>query len=334
VNRGGTAEEFLSSSSDERFLFLIEAIMMEFHLFESEFLRLYHAGSYADAMDWLRLGGGQFPEKAATLYFWRACISALIGQPDQALLVLEQGYNLGYWWAESLLRGDSDLAALQELPGFNDLVPQCEARRLEAEKHHPPEAIFYPPEPGSPAPYPLLLGFHGRNSSAETLAQPLLTVTSLGWALALIRSSQMLLPGGFAWDDRQRAREDVQSMIEEVSRLYPIDRGRIVAAGFSQGGGLALELALSGCIRPRGVITFAPYPNFSEIAGVPVNHDFKVSLGTGELDTGQAIFSKIERFLQAQSIPYQRQQFPNLGHDLPAHLEGFLYKAFEYLLSD
>ncbi len=147
--------------------------MMDFHLFQAEFLRLYHARSYPDAMDWLRLGGGQYPEKAAQLYFWRACITALVDQPDQAVAVLRQGFDLGYWWAERLLRGDSDLLSLQERPDFNELVAQCEARHLEAEKQNPAEVLVFLPDPGVQPPYPFLIGLHSRNSSPEEMAQHL-----------------------------------------------------------------------------------------------------------------------------------------------------------------
>ncbi len=307
---------------------------MDFQIFEAEFLRLYHAENYADAMNWLRLGGGQFPEKAATLYFWRACITALLGKPDQAVEVLKQGFDLGYWWAERLLKGDSDLVSLQERPDFIELVTRCEARHLEAEKNHPTEVLVYPPDPGFQPPYPVLLVLHGRSSTPEAITQPLLPVTGMGWILAAVQSSQILLPAAYAWDDYQRARDDVRSMMDEVQGRYPVDNGRIVLAGFSQGGGLALKLALGGTLKPRGVIAFAPYLRMTENTSESAYRDFKVWMATGTLDSGQAFFLNIENLLQTQSIPYRREQVQNLGHNLPENLTKHFIKAYDFILNN
>ncbi len=308
--------------------------MMDFQLFGAEFLRLYHAENYADAINWLRLGGGQFPEKAATLYFWRACITTLLGQPDQAVEVLKQGFDLGYWWAERLLQDDSDLVSLQGRPDFIELIARCEARHLEAEKDHPAEVLVYPPDPGFQPPYPVLLVLHGRSSTTEVITQPLLPVTRMGWMLAAVQSSQMLIPGAYAWDDYPRARDDVRSMMDEVTGRYPVDNGRIVLAGFSQGGGLALELALGGTLMPRGVIAFAPYLRMNESASEFVNRNFKVWVATGMLDSGQAIFSSVENLLHTQSIPYRWEHVPNLGHNLPEDLTKHFIQAYDFILNN
>jgi len=307
---------------------------MDFHLFEAEFLRLYHAENYADAMNWLRLGGGQFPEKAATLYFWRACITTLLGQPDQAVAVLKEGFDLGYWWAERLLKGDSDLGSLQELPDFIELVARCEARHLEAEKGHPAEVLVYLPDPGFQPPYPLLLVLHGRSSTPEAITQPLLPVTGMGWMLAAVQSSQMLLPGAYAWDDYHCSRDDVRSMMDVVKVRFPVDNGRIVLAGFSQGGGLALKLALSGVLKPRGVIAFAPYLRLTENASESANKNFKVWMATGMLDSRQTIFSNIENLLQTHSISYRREHVENLGHNLPENLTNHFIKAYNFIFNN
>ena len=96
--------------------------LMSFPQFRSEFMRLYHLGDYDNAFAWLRLGGGQYPDRAALLFFWRACILSLLSQPQEAIQTLQDGIDLGYWWSENLLRSDTDLISLQGRSEFEALV--------------------------------------------------------------------------------------------------------------------------------------------------------------------------------------------------------------------
>jgi hypothetical protein len=106
---------------------------MTFPTFEAlrdEIFRLYGQQAYQAALDLLE--GQPFPNKAHRLYFWQACFQNLLNQPQAALDTLEKAVRLGHWYGEDKLRRDPDLASLQGLPAFEQLVAVCKARQAEA----------------------------------------------------------------------------------------------------------------------------------------------------------------------------------------------------------
>jgi predicted esterase len=326
----------------------VECVMqelMDFSRFQKEFFRLYYARTYEDALTWLRLGGGQFPEKAARLFYWRACISALLDRPNEAVKALQDGLDLGYWWTEDLLRKDPDLATLQARNDFISLLPLCDQRHRQAEAQNNPSVLIYPPtqfkgiEQQSSQPFPLLLGLHCRGCDAQSMAMPFIHLTEQGWIVAAVQSAQLDYPGAYAWNDRERARQDVLEMLVEIQKQYVVDRERIILAGFSQGGGLALEMSLSGAIPARGVIGIAPYlrqwekylPDHPDQPH-PSRPDLRIVLITGEKDGGQAVFTSIEQLISLHHLDFLRDQHPNLGHDFPDDFPNVLDRALSFIL--
>jgi tetratricopeptide (TPR) repeat protein len=59
-------------------------------------------------------------------YFYRARLLAQLGEPDGALVTLEQAVRKGFWCVPAL-RGDAFLAAVRNLAGFSGLLAEAEA---------------------------------------------------------------------------------------------------------------------------------------------------------------------------------------------------------------
>jgi polyhydroxybutyrate depolymerase len=130
------------------------------------------------------------------------------------------------------------------------------------------------------APLPLLLYLHGYGqSSAEILDdRPLVEAVTGAGAL-------LVVPDGLrhAWSFRgapSAARDDLAfllAVLEDAERRWPIDRSRIVAAGFSIGGSMVWELA---CHAPQGFRAFLPvagafwlpYPEACEGGPIDLRH--------------------------------------------------------------
>ena len=308
--------------------------LMPFRKFEAEFLRLVHTNDLLGAVDWLRLGGGQYPEKAALLFFWRACMAALMEKPDEAIEILQQGIEFGYWWSESLLCGDDDLASLQNRSDFSALLPLCRERKQQAEASQPAEVLVY--APASDFPTPIMIVLHGWTGNAETSVEPFLHLPETGWLLAAIQSSQLTYPGGHCWDDRNRARQDILDMWDALNQNHLIDPSRIVVAGFSQGGGLAVEISLNQIIPARGVLAIAPYLQISDDLSNPGSSKQPLSglrayLMTGELDENQPTFKKIEEWLRSCQVPCHREQIIGMAHEFPADFPSQLDRALSFL---
>ena len=60
----------------------------------------------------------------------------------------------------------------------------------------------------------------------------------------------MLTPGFFVWDDREAAREVVAAQYRAATGGLETGGAPLIVAGFSQGGGLAVDLALDDAPAP------------------------------------------------------------------------------------
>jgi polyhydroxybutyrate depolymerase len=102
--------------------------------------------------------------------------------------------------------------------------------------------LYVPPRPSADYRYPLVLAFHGAGSSIESLAR------ASGFNARATRDGVLVVyPQGLgARFDTRPGSQDVaftRALIEELDRSLGIDRARIHATGFSNGGFLCYRLA-------------------------------------------------------------------------------------------
>jgi len=302
----------------------------------SEFLSLYQAGEYTQALELVNRHAEAYPGREAKLANWRMCMHALLGQKEQALQTFRRAVENGVWWTEESLRKDPDLAALQGDPGFESLVELCAARDASARKSARPELTVRMPPQESREPYPLLLVFHGRGQNGLTFAPYWESLPPQGWLVGIAQSSQILGYNEFGWDDWERALDEAARHFQTLCEEFPIDPGRVVLGGFSQGAGMSLELALTGRIPVRGTIGVAPYhPNPDALdAQLRDNPAWgaREYLVTGGKDPIGEVIERIEDLLRMHGAPYQCERHPDLAHEFPPDFEGTLQKAVGYIL--
>ena len=117
-------------------------------------------------------------------------------------------------------------------------------------------AVF---EPRGDGPHPTILALHGRGASAMDLLG-LAPYICGGRFLVICPQGPLdtpIGPGamGYSWFPFSKggpanvpaileAREQVKTFLDTSLARYPIDRGKLIALGFSQGGALAYSLAL------------------------------------------------------------------------------------------
>jgi phospholipase/carboxylesterase len=121
---------------------------------------------------------------------------------------------------------------------------------------------------------------------------------------------------------------------QEIDRGIP--PGRIVLAGFSQGGAIALQLALRYPKRLAGLIVLSAYLLFSdrlERQAHATNRGLPVFVGHGTMDPmvpfnmGEALVRKLESMgypVEWHSYPMQHAVCPQEISDLTAWLKGRL----------
>lgn len=231
----------------------MEIAETEYDALSDRVTSLYEQGAYEEALAVLDQSDDSLLPWLAELTHTRACLLAVLGQPDQALAALQSAATTGAWWDDTLLTEDDDLASLQSLPGFADLLDSSRAGRA-ASRSETAEPVLQLPTGEVRG---VVVALHGAGQRATHAARDWASVTSLGYALLCVESSQLMSPRYRTWPDPERSRDDVARALAHLPtelRSVPL-----IAAGFSAGGRVALDWALTA--QPRsvaGVVVLAP----------------------------------------------------------------------------
>jgi predicted esterase len=300
--------------------------------------QFYQSGEYAQALDLITREAGRFPTEARRTYCWRVCMASLINETELALRLLEEAVAGGLWYPETQLREDPDLLSLQGLPQFEQLVELCRQRQAEAQAQAVPTLTVLEPEGGC-RDAPLLLALHGNNQNVESSIGFWRSAVSRGWLLALLQSSQASGPGIYAWNDRDWALREIQAHYARLREQYAVDPNRVVVAGFSMGGEVAIWLALTAAIQVRGFIAVGPGgpyiqepDNWAPLIEASREREARGYLIVGEQD----IFcysgtQALATLLSLHDIPYELEVHPRLGHEFPPEFEQSLSRALQFI---
>jgi predicted esterase len=300
--------------------------------FQTHAFQLYENKQYAEALEYIQENAARFPQHRAQTYNWRMCVLALMGQRQQAVDLLEEALDQGIWWSEPVLTEDEDLANLQDLEEFQNLVARSEAMHARASSSAPRSPLGFPPEDSAEKPYPVLLALHGRNSYASFEAPYWQSVTQQGWFLGMPRASELIDNEHASWDDTPTAVQEVHRQYRQLLRSYPLDPDRLVLGGFSQGAGLAIRLSLTGALPAEKWIAVAPWLPDAEELATTLPDSVRSPLGRGYVILGEddpltEQFPTIAQLLDACGVDYEVERVPGLGHMYPDDFEQTLLRA-------
>jgi predicted esterase len=299
-----------------------------------------------DAKDWptaIRLGeqvAAASPEDPAAA-FYVACVHARAGHRDEALAWLERAADRGCANLELLdadpglavARGDARYGPAREAIARNRdaAVQQARAKAPDA------PIVFHVPgfaDDRSPIERPLIVALHGYGSSpADMLPAFRALADATGAVLAL---PQALKPhgAGYDWVSTDQAEVVVLGAIESARKRAPFDPRQIVLAGFSQGAGMAMRVALRHPDRVRGVLAMAGYHDERLVPGPNAERArrLRVALLVGGDDDYAASNREAEQRLRAARFPVLLRVFPNVGHRLPPNAIAEMKDAIAFLL--
>lgn len=299
---------------------------------EQGYHSLVQEGRYAEALDLATREAHIFPKHSQKVIFsWRMDMACRLGNYALALELLGAAVNDGFWYAG--LRDDADFGPLHGTPEFQRLASVCEERRAHAMKNAVPVVKILHPERAVP-PYPLLLALHGASSAIE--AEHWAPAARHGWLVCLPQSSQGYAPGTYTWNDWEWAKQEVRERFSSVCAKHPVDRGRVVLGGFSQGGGLAAHLALGGLIRARGLVLVSPFlMNVSKLEpllakGIP--EGFRVYLAAGKRDNYcYGIVQQLSELLPRYGVECRTTIHADLEHYFPGDFKETLSSALDFV---
>lgn len=177
-------------------------------------------------------------------WFWLACLQCRCGLGDDALRTIAGALEEGHLFRLGRLQ-DPDLDLIRERPEFKAI--ELEATRRLAALSRAAELVAVSPAAEDQAPPPLVLFLHGANASLDQFRPYLPVAAGAGWLAVAGQSSQPAGPDAFHWDEPEQALADLATLASLLTAQgLTYDPERVVLAGFSQGGNLALRSALLG----------------------------------------------------------------------------------------
>jgi predicted esterase len=303
----------------------------EFRKLTQELVSLYNAGDYAAALKAVEQKVDSFPEERARTTFWRLCLLSLLGRPDDVMSLFRHGLDTDLWWADQTFI-DPDLNAVRDLPEFKRLVEESHHKYLEARAHiQRDRAVLVPDKAGKEL--PLLIALHGRNGDKETNLERWDVARRRGWLVLSPQSMQPLYNGSYCWDDPAQGIKDILLHVDEMMRIYKVDRQRILFAGFSQGSGMAIYAALSGDIPARGFIgigTFWRDPAQLDALAKQASN-LRGYFITGEKDQTLDCVREIQNVLRANNMQFAEEVHADIGHEFSTDFASSFDRAIEFI---
>jgi predicted esterase len=275
---------------------------------------LYDEGLQPVALDLLDAVDPDLAPWAAELAHLRACLLGSIHETTEALTTLQQASAAGAWWAEEILTEDDDLAALQYLPAYQQIVATSRARRVVSED--PP--LIQLPESTGPAQSKacgVVVALHGAGQRARHAMRDWAGVLELGYALVGVESSQLMSPMYRTWPDPAQSAKDIARALDQLpAQLRELP---LIAAGFSAGGRVALNWAVEADPVPAGgAVVLAP-----ALRGVPEKAQNALSPASILIGTADDLLEVVDDAEgQLAGLGFSVQRLPGLGHEFPQDL--------------
>ena len=226
---------------------------------------------------------------------------------------------------------------LSEEKGFGELSARNDKNRAAAQEASKPVIHIQTPE-GYTAErnYPLLIVLHGWGSRNDhTRAAWKSDLLNREWLVAYCQSSQLQSPTGFCWTDTERARREVMEIFEGILVEWSVDSKRVVVGGFSQGGNLAIDLAVEGLLPVAGFLALNPSSPWKEDGRTPPERAPRGLRGvviTGKEDELYPMQRELKKTLKGMGIALRFEAVSGVGHALPPDFPERMDKALARLV--
>jgi predicted esterase len=302
---------------------------------QTRLFKLFDEGKYQEALDVANVIEETYPDMIHKTYFWRACLYCALEETSQAMLELNSGLNQGVWWNPNTLMNDADLKPLHDIDEFRDILKQCESILKEASSLAKPEHLILKPEANMQERIPVLYSLHWRGDNINSFSQ-YWDIEELreDYIFAFPQSSQIYGFNAFCWDNTEIAKEEIMTTLKKIKKEIDIENNDVILAGASQGGKLALELALNNEIsNVKGFIIVVP--SIREITGYEgliekaTEKGMKGYIITGDKDYFYSDVLKLQTLFEEKNFPCKLYIKEGMGHFFPQDFSTILVEAIE-----
>jgi len=292
------------------------------------------AGHPLDAVAVIRQHAPRFPAQRNILLFWEASLLCQAEQTGEALRILERMLDEGYWCLPELLSEDEDFAVLHKNARFTRIIEKCRSRAGIAVATAQPRLEMVSSDDTITKPLPLLIFLHGWGSRPALIKSYFTDLSRRRWLIALPQSSLPVSADTYCWDDPDKAEQEIRHHLDYVMGRFPIDPNRVVIGGFSQGGGLAVNLALNSPLNFAGFLAVAPARvNLEKLLDPRSEGQSRRGVVlAGALDERWAESATALRdWMEAHQYPCKYQLTLDLGHDFPPDFVPSLRQYLDFI---
>ena len=297
---------------------------------------LYGRRQYQEGLALSLKARRSYPREKRDTTYWVACFYSLVGDTEKSLRTLKEAVEGGLWWSPNGLLDEPDLKPLRDRREFQEVLEECSRLQRKAQRTSKPRLLVFSPRAGKHE-LPLLITLHGRNGNAREHAKLWKASTQHGLIYAAPQSSQMYSTGRFCWDDRDRGKKEVADAFRRIAKSRAIRKEEVMLGGFSQGGALAVRMALEAePIGAKGFVCVSPalteVVSLMPLIGEAVKRRVRGYLITGERDPSRPLIEELHRKLTSKGLACRLEVNPHLGHEYPENFPSTLSSAIEFLL--
>jgi len=294
---------------------------------------------YAEALELILAEGDNFPNDRMDVDYWKMVSAARVGNKQLLLEVARKSLADGLWYGEFLWRQSPSYAPLQGDSDFEQIV----AESIEAQKRDmPSEPVVMTKLPTNHSDKSsLLIALHGNQSSADKTRPFWEPAAQDGWVVVIPQSNQAMQKNAFGWDGLDTSFGYVKERFDELD--VPFDSNKVVIAGHSMGGFVAIRMALEGMLPVCGFIVNGPaVPYLDEddelqkILPRAKERGLRAYFIVGEKD--EAIFAdnvvELADKLRAAGVPCEVEMIPDATHDPNPAYDPALRRGLAFVTSN
>lgn len=190
--------------------------------------------------------------------------------------------------------------------------------------------------------YPLVMVLHGEYRSIihEKMFWKADQLKELkeDYIFAFLQSSQIFEMNCFNWNDLDKARKDLKQLYTEIVQIYPVDTGKVIIIGMSQGGQAAIDAAINNIIPVKGFLACCPAKPkelSKEMVKQAVQKGIRGTILAGEKDSRLLPEAQEMNVLfKEMNLDHRFIIIPGMRHEVPVYSTQYFRNAAAHILND
>lgn len=301
-----------------------------FEVFDEKCGELYDKGNLEVLIEFLK-SNRKFGEYMDDLIDFDVILYYIeLGNMDKALQLLNKYLDEGKWFIPKFLE---EVWNKEEFKAYVEKWQKVsEQSRLNSNaKIH----ISLPKNYSKEKKYPLFIALHNSNGYAEyfrahwkskKLEEEYIVLTP--------QSSQLFHSFSYCWDDKEKACKEIKDAYEKVASEYSVDKENVIIGGFSQGGEMAIDIALNTSFLPiKGFIALNASEVEIDIINIEKAHQkgIKGIIIAGEKDRKFEKQKEIANLFRKASLESRFVIEKGLGHWFPEDLSEKIDSSLNFI---